>query len=121
MRSPNQTRIAPIANAFVGAWDACATRPNLRRTTVIALCVGTCLVAINQLQPLLHGPRPLGVWVRVGLDYVVPFVVSNLGVLSEARRRHPIAASAPAHATGEHASRLAPTTWTQRERPSRPR
>jgi hypothetical protein len=75
------------------AWGVCTTRPNLRRTTAIALCVGACLVAINQLQPLLNGPRPLGLWLRVGLDFAVPFVVSNLGVLSESRRRHSVVAT----------------------------
>ena|SRR5579884_496761 len=95
MRSQLQTGAGPTTAARAGAWRVCTTRSNLRRTAAIALCVGACLVAINQFQPLLHGPRPLSVWVRVGLDFVVPFVVSNLGVLSEALRRHPGAATAP--------------------------
>jgi hypothetical protein len=86
----------PAATAPLSGWArpmealrVCAAPPNLRRTGTIALVVGSCLVAINQLQPLLQGPRTLGVFVRVVLDFVVPFVVSNLGVLSASRRRQP--------------------------------
>ena len=55
---------------------------NRRRTLAIAGCVGTLLVAINQSGPLLSGPRTALLWARVALDYVVPFAVSNLGVLA---------------------------------------
>lgn len=55
---------------------------NRRRTLGIAGCVGTLLVAINQSGPLLSGPRTALLWARVALDYVVPFTVSNLGVLA---------------------------------------
>ena len=55
---------------------------NRRRTRAIAGCVGTLLVAINQSGPLLSGPRTALLWARVALDYVVPFAVSNLGVLA---------------------------------------
>lgn len=48
--------------------------------------MGTGLVAINQSGPLVRGdvhPLLLG---RIALDYLVPFLVSNLGVLSASRR-----------------------------------
>ena len=67
------------------AVQICRRRPNLTRTTTLALIVGTCLVFINQLGPLLGGPRPIRLWLEIALDYLVPFVVSNLGVLSGSR------------------------------------
>ncbi len=65
----------------------CFCWPNLRRTGAIALAVGTVLVGINQTGQLVRGQfHPLLVG-RILLDYLVPFLVSNLGVLSGTRRR----------------------------------
>jgi len=58
-----------------------------------ALVVGTCLVAINQLGPLLDGPRTSGVFLRIALDFVVPFVTSSLGLLSARHPRGPSGAA----------------------------
>jgi hypothetical protein len=75
----------PLVRLIGQAVRVCAYPPNLRRTTMIAGSVGAGLVAINQLGPLLQGHRPLLVWVRVALDFLVPFLVSNLGVLTASR------------------------------------
>ena len=69
--------------------QTCTKRPNIIRTITIALVVGNCLVIINQFQPLVHGPRTIELWLRIGLDYLVPFTVSNLGVLSGSRHAQP--------------------------------
>lgn len=59
----------------------CGRRQHLRRTLRIALIVGVILTVINQLGPLLDGPSAATL-ARCGLNFVVPFVVSNLGLLS---------------------------------------
>jgi len=61
-------------------------RPHLRPTIRIALVVGTVLFAINHLDVVLNGRATTGTWVKGATTYVVPFVVSNLGVLTAARR-----------------------------------
>jgi hypothetical protein len=78
---------------------------NRRRTLGIAGVVGSCLVAINQLGPLLHGPRTTLLWVRVALDYLVPLTVSNLGVLAGTRRTPPDPAARPAPETTDRGVR----------------
>ena len=53
----------------------------LKRTLATALAVGTVLFAINQLNVVLDGHATAVVWVKTGVTYLVPFVVSNIGVL----------------------------------------
>jgi len=64
------------------ALSYCARRQHLRRTVRIALVVGVVLTAINQLDVILGGDATTATWVKCGLNFVVPFVVSNLGLLS---------------------------------------
>jgi hypothetical protein len=59
----------------------------LRKTTKIALVVGTLLSLINQGSVIFGGHATAVTWVRVGLNYVVPFCVSSLGYLSATRAR----------------------------------
>jgi hypothetical protein len=59
-----------------------ACRPHLARTVAVALIVGTVLFAINQLDVLLAGRATGMTWLKVALTYLVPFLVSNYGVLS---------------------------------------
>jgi SOS response regulatory protein OraA/RecX len=56
-------------------------RRHLRRTVRIALVVGVVLTAINQLDVIVSGDATTTTWVKCGLNFVVPFVVSNLGLL----------------------------------------
>jgi hypothetical protein len=63
----------------------CRKRANLRRTTRIALVVGTILTLINQADVLLSGEATALTAVKIPLNFVVPFIVSNLGVISGAR------------------------------------
>lgn len=51
---------------------------NLCRTGITALVVGSLLALINQGSALL-GPWDATLTARVGLTYLVPFVVANLG------------------------------------------
>lgn len=61
-------------------------RPHLAKTLRIAAIVGTVLFCINQLDVVLGGRATPFVWAKIGLTYVVPFVVSNLGLLIGLRR-----------------------------------
>ena len=67
----------------IGAAIAYCRRPeHLRRTLRIALVVGLLLTAINQLDVILRGDATAATWVKCALNFVVPFVVSNLGLVS---------------------------------------
>ena len=63
----------------------CRRREHLRQTIKIALVVGTILTMINQLDVILKGDADTLTWVKSGLNYCVPFVVSNLGLLAGKR------------------------------------
>jgi hypothetical protein len=60
--------------------------PHLRRTMAIAVVVGTVLFAINQLDVVLRGEATTAVWVKSAVTYLVPFAVSNAGVLVATHR-----------------------------------
>lgn len=62
-------------------------RRHLRATIRIALIVGTVRFTINQLDVVLAGDATAKTWIKSGVTYLVPFVVSNLGVLTGTRRR----------------------------------
>jgi hypothetical protein len=64
-------------------------RPHLQRTVAIALLVGTILLAINQLDVILSGRATTRTFLKSGLTYLVPFCVSNWGLLVGRRRPPP--------------------------------
>jgi hypothetical protein len=55
------------------------SRSALRKTIPIALVVGTVLSLINQLQVILGGDATVMTWVRIGMNFVIPFIVSSAG------------------------------------------
>ena len=60
--------------------------PHLRRTLLTTAIVGTLLFCINQLDVVLAGEATTTVWVKSALTYVVPFAVSNVGILIATHR-----------------------------------
>jgi hypothetical protein len=60
--------------------------PHLRRTTLIALLVGTVLFCINHLDVVVRGDASTSVWVKSVVTYLVPFCVANAGLLIASRR-----------------------------------
>jgi hypothetical protein len=60
----------------------CLQRHHLRRTVRIALVVGIVLTAINQLDVIARGDATTTTWIKCAMNFLVPFVVSNLGLLS---------------------------------------
>ncbi len=59
--------------------------PHLRKTIAIALVVGTILFCINQLDVVVRGDATTAVWIKSAVTYLVPFCVSNAGVLVASR------------------------------------
>jgi hypothetical protein len=69
-------------------WEACAycaQRRHLGRTVRIAIVVGIILTLINQGSVIARGDATSATWVRCALNFVVPFLVSNAGLLSARR------------------------------------
>lgn len=79
-------REPPTWSAWHEAVRVVAHPPHLRRTLSIALVVGTLLFCINQLDVVLRGDATAVVWFKAAVTYIVPFAVSNLGVLVGSRR-----------------------------------
>lgn len=61
--------------------------PHLRRTLLTTAIVGTLLFFINQLDVVLAGEATTTVWLKSALTYLVPFAVSNVGILIATQRR----------------------------------
>jgi hypothetical protein len=56
--------------------------PHLRRTSTIAGVVGTWLTLLNQGDRLVAGTFSVVLLGQICLNYLTPFVVANLGLLS---------------------------------------
>jgi hypothetical protein len=67
----------------------CAVRypPLVRRSSVIALIVGSVLLAINQGDAVLAGRWDAALAWKVPLTYLVPFIVATWGALLSSRLR----------------------------------
>jgi hypothetical protein len=61
------------------------SRPSLSRCIPIALFVGTLLSLINQGSVIFGGHATDATWVRVGMNFVVPFCVSSSGFFASQR------------------------------------
>ena len=59
----------------------CLQRPRLRLTLPIALVAGVVLSIVNMGGMLVHGRINLGVCVSCAIDFLVPFLALNLGLL----------------------------------------
>jgi len=57
---------------------------------------GTILTLINELDVILAGDASAITWIKAGLNYCVPFAVSNLGLLAGKRAEQ----EKPAHRDG---------------------
>jgi hypothetical protein len=59
----------------------------------MALIAGTVLFFINQVDVVMSGRATALVWLKVGLTYLVPFCVSNYGIVVASHRHSPVPAS----------------------------
>lgn len=58
------------------------SRAHLKRTGLIAALVGTWLTAFNQGDALIAGAWSAVLGLKIVLNFLTPFIVANLGVLS---------------------------------------
>ncbi len=63
-------------------WSLVTEPKHLRRTALTALIVGSWLTAFNQWDALALGPHPASLWLKIFLNYLTPFVVANIGLMS---------------------------------------
>jgi hypothetical protein len=78
-------------------------RRHVRRTTAIALVVGSVFFTMNQLAAVLSGEATVVIWLKVALTYLTPFCMSNFGILTATRRpREDARSRSPADAAGIH-------------------
>lgn len=57
----------------------------VRTASRVALVVGTVLSAVNQGSVILGGEATAATWLRVAVNYAVPFLVSSFGFLAACR------------------------------------
>jgi len=57
----------------------------VRTAGPVALVVGTILSAVNQGSTIAEGAATWVTWIRVGVNYCVPFIVASIGFLSACR------------------------------------
>jgi hypothetical protein len=81
--------VPPTWSTWPGAARVILHPPHLRKTLTIALVVGTVLFCINQLDVVLRGDATGAVWLKSAITYLVPFCVSNAGVLVASRVERP--------------------------------
>ena len=80
------------------ALEVCRAGPTLRRTLRIAAVVGLLLSAINEGDNLMRGTVSAAIAIKIVFNFLVPFVVSNLGVLAgtaDVAAAHPASAAKP--------------------------
>jgi hypothetical protein len=71
---------------FLAALGANARRPPvLRRCATIALVVGSLLSLVNQGDVIIGGRFDANLGIRIVANFLIPFVVSNLGAMSPPR------------------------------------
>jgi hypothetical protein len=60
--------------------------PLVRRSAIIAIIVGTVLIAINQGNVIVGGEFPPSLYWKIPLTYAVPYCVATTGAILNARR-----------------------------------
>ena len=61
--------------------------PFLKKTVSTAILVGMVLFTINHLDEVLHGQVSAATWIKGAATCLVPFCVSNWGILVATRRQ----------------------------------
>jgi SAM-dependent methyltransferase len=94
-----------------------------RTACPVAVVVGTVLSLVNQGSTILSGTATTSTWVRVAVNYAVPFIVASMGYLS-ARRAQADPTPWPRYLAGFHEDRpgitellLGPATDRRHEQP----
>ena len=67
---------------LVALWRSACRPAIFRRCAMIAGVVGTLLSVVNQTNALMSGRVDLAVGLRIVANYLIPFIVSNLGAMT---------------------------------------
>jgi len=70
-----------------GGSSTIARGVTFRTASRVALVVGTILTLVNQGAIMMDGDSTVGTWVRVGVNYLVPYLVSSVGYIAPFRMR----------------------------------
>ncbi len=79
--------VRPLWTTWREAASVVRYRPHLRKTIKVALVVGTIIFSINQLDVVIRHKATLNTYLKGALTYLVPFCVSNYGILVATHRR----------------------------------
>jgi hypothetical protein len=91
-----------------GLFRTVFSRGSLSKCVPIALLVGTILSLVNQGSVVAGGDATIATWVRVFVNYLVPFCVSSAGYFSGQRAIWRSGADSSSHAAAGHSQ-----TWEQ--------
>ena len=84
-------RDAPAASPTWQRWQeipaVCLYPRNLRSTLAVAAVVGSVLLLINQLDTVMTSGFGPHLWLKAALTYLVPFLVSNYGLVIGSSRK----------------------------------
>ncbi len=84
---------SPVWSRWQDIARVCLHPGHLRKTVAMALIAGTVLFFINQFDVVISGRATPLVSLKVGLTYLVPFCVSNYGIVVASHRRSLVHAS----------------------------
>ena len=79
-------RARPTWRRFGEIPSVCLDVRNLLQSIGAAMLVGTVLFLINQADVVFGGQASAATWMKIGLSYLVPFFVSNYGIVIGSRR-----------------------------------
>jgi hypothetical protein len=88
MSGPTRSRVAvPPWSSPIDACRLILRGVTFRTGVRVAVVVGTVLTVVNQGSVIAARDASTVTWVRVGVNYLVPFIVSSIGYLAPFRRR----------------------------------
>ena len=76
----------PVWSRWQDIVRVCLHPGHLKKTMAIALIAGTVLFLINQFDVVIGGRATPLIWSKVVLTYLVPFCVSNYGIVVASHR-----------------------------------
>ncbi len=77
---------SPVWSRWQDIARVCLHPEHARKTVAVALIAGTVLFFINQFDVVISGRATPVVWLKVALTYLVPFCVSNYGIVVASHR-----------------------------------
>jgi hypothetical protein len=74
--------MSKLARFCADLWRSARRPAVLRRCLIISVVVGTVLTTVNLGDVIWRGAIDLPVVLKIGANYLVPFIVSNLGAMT---------------------------------------